>query len=316
VEFLSAERPDLRTKAVEAILSLTASLDGRIELNAAEAPKALCSLVRGDENSKSVISALVNLSADTDRVALDQMLSCGILDDITEILFSPRKEEVAFQDHALMLLSNLTVSKEGANDVVENANEEVRELLILKLLHLSLESAPATEQDPMAYASYVVANLTQLEQGRLLLMDSAPQPGAAASSGDSELAALQAQLAVLEAGGSSEPPAAPADASADAPASRLVMKQLLQLDSANEIRRRGTAAAIRNCCLVPELRDQLIAEVGFACFHVLLCVASPCLFFVAGWLHPSFVVFVDGSRAFRRGGYGGNGPAGLFSRGE
>jgi hypothetical protein len=225
VAFINEERPDVRAKAVEAILGLTGNEESRMELNAAEAPKALCSLVRGDENSKDAISALVNLSADSDRVALDQMLSCGILDDITEILFSPAKEEVEYQNLALMLLSNLTVSKEGANDVVQNANEDVRELLILKLLHLSLQSAPESVEDPFEYATYVVANLTQLEQGRQLLMDK----GSKASSAEAQ---------------------------------RPVMRLLLQLDSSNVNRRRGAAASIRNCCLVPELRDQLTVEVS------------------------------------------------------
>ena len=97
-EFLDADRPELRAKAAETILSLTGSLEQRIELNAAEVPKALCSLVRDEAAAKHALSALINLSADSDRVAIDQMLAAAILDDVTEILFSPRAADGSVQE--------------------------------------------------------------------------------------------------------------------------------------------------------------------------------------------------------------------------
>ncbi|OQR93069.1 hypothetical protein ACHHYP_02939 [Achlya hypogyna] len=217
VGFLSSPRADLRQSAMQLALGLTATDAGVLSLIKADAVKALCRLV-SDVNTiaRDAIHALVNMTA-THPVACETALKF----DIVNRLMNQLDSDFAHKDLSMMLLANVTTTPDGAKALVANdAKYKVREVILQKLTMLFLESEPEPEgidlatgepkwDDDYQYIANVLANITQLEEGRDFL---------------------------LQMRQSSTPPKA------------LVEVLLPQIHSPNVVRRRGIVQAVRNLC--------------------------------------------------------------------
>ncbi|KDO34617.1 hypothetical protein SPRG_00680 [Saprolegnia parasitica CBS 223.65] len=219
VGFLSSPRADLRQSAMQLALGLTATDAGVHQLIKADAVKALCRLV-SDVNTiaRDAIHALVNITA-THPVACESALQF----DIVNRLMNQLDSDFAHKDLSMMLLANVTTTPDGAKALVANdAKYKVREVILQNLTMLFLESEPEPDgvdlasgepkwDDDYQYIANVLANITQLEEGRDFLL----------------------QMRKTEA--SSTPQA-------------LVQVLLPQIHSPNVVRRRGIVQAVRNLC--------------------------------------------------------------------
>ncbi|ETW03621.1 hypothetical protein H310_05024 [Aphanomyces invadans] len=220
VEFLSNPRADVRQSAIQLTVGLTGTDSGIQQLIKADAVKALCRLI-GDLNAiaRDAIHALVNITA-THPGACENALK----HDIVNRLMNQLDSDFQHKDLSVMLLANVTTTPDGAKALVTNdAKYSVREVILQNLTIRFLESEPepdgldpATNEpkwdDDYQYVANVLANITQLEEGRAFLLQLRPkqnQPGHVQS---------------------------------------LVHVLLPQVHSPNVVRRRGVIQALRNLC--------------------------------------------------------------------
>ncbi|OQS02918.1 hypothetical protein THRCLA_04761 [Thraustotheca clavata] len=198
-------------------LGLTGTDAGIQQLVKADAVKPLCRLV-SDVNTiaRDAIHALVNITA-TYPGACEAALKY----DIVNRLMNQLDTDFVHKDLSMMLLANVTTTLEGAKALVDrDAKYKVREVILQKLTMLFLESEPEPEgvdpstgepkwDDDYQYIANVLANITQLEEGRDFL--------------------LQIRKSMT-------PPQA------------LVQVLMPQIHSPNVVRRRGIVQAVRNLC--------------------------------------------------------------------
>ncbi|KAF0697768.1 Aste57867_11561 [Aphanomyces stellatus] len=218
VEFLSNPRADVRQSAIQLTVGLTGTDSGVQQLVKADAVKALCRLI-GDMNAiaRDAIHALVNITA-THPGACENALN----HDIVNRLMNQLDSDFQHKDLSMMLLANVTTTVEGAKALVSHdAKYSVREVILQKLTVAFLEGEPepdgidpATSEpkwdDDYQYVANVLANITQLEEGRAFLLRLRPQ----------EHAKVQSLVEVL----------------------------MPQVHSPNVVRRRGVVQALRNLC--------------------------------------------------------------------
>ncbi|RHY18126.1 hypothetical protein DYB25_003961 [Aphanomyces astaci] len=220
VEFLSNPRADVRQSAIQLTVGLTGTDSGIQQLIKADAVKALCRLI-GDMNAiaRDAIHALVNITA-THPGACENALK----HDIVNRLMNQLDSDFQHKDLSVMLLANVTTTPEGAKALVTNdAKYSVREVILQNLTVRFLESEPEPDgidpttnepkwDDDYQYVANVLANITQLEEGRAFLL---------------RLRTKQGQPGQVQS---------------------LVHVLLPQVHSANVIRRRGIIQALRNLC--------------------------------------------------------------------
>ncbi|CAK4451845.1 unnamed protein product [Aphanomyces euteiches] len=220
VEFLSNPRADVRQSAIQLVVELTGSDNGIQQLVKADAVKALCRMI-GDLNAiaRDAIHALVNITA-THPGACENALKHNIVNRLMNQLDS----DFQHKDLSMMLLANVTTTPEGAKALVTNdAKYSAREIILQKLTVNFLESEPEPDgidpttnepkwDDDYQYVANILANITQLEEGRDFLLRLRPK-------GDIP-AEVQSLTHVL----------------------------LPQVHSPNVIRRRGVVQALRNLC--------------------------------------------------------------------
>ncbi|ETV72372.1 hypothetical protein H257_12521 [Aphanomyces astaci] len=220
VEFLSNPRADVRQSAIQLTVGLTGTDSGIQQLIKADAVKALCRLI-GDMNAiaRDAIHALVNITA-THHGACENALK----HDIVNRLMNQLDSDFQHKDLSVMLLANVTTTPEGAKALVINdAKYSVREVILQNLTVRFLESEPEPDgidpttnepkwDDDYQYVANVLANITQLEEGRAFLL---------------RLRTKQGQPGQVQS---------------------LVHVLLPQVHSANVIRRRGIIQALRNLC--------------------------------------------------------------------
>jgi hypothetical protein len=199
----------VRKGAVEAVMGLTASEDGRALLRTTKIATQLRRLI-GDMPSVSrmAITAMINISADAEM--MDQLLKQGMVGSLMESL---RDDDCTHKRLVVMLLSNLSQTGEGCDQLL-GKTEGASALVGLHLRRLiqwfAASSALAAhvpdengnEADTFEFVACILQNLTQLPEARRIILE--PERG------------------ILPA----------------------LMKQLR---SPSVIRRRGTAAGIRNC---------------------------------------------------------------------
>ncbi|RHY46652.1 hypothetical protein DYB34_009670 [Aphanomyces astaci] len=220
VEFLSNPRADVRQSAIQLTVGLTGTDSGIQQLIKADAVKALCRLI-GDMNAiaRDAIHALVNITA-LHPGACENALK----HDIVNRLMNQLDSDFQHKDLSVMLLANVTTTPEGAKALVTNdAKYSVREVILQNLTVRFLESEPEPDgidpttnepkwDDDYQYVANVLANITQLEEGRAFLL---------------RLRTKQGQPGQVQS---------------------LVHVLLPQVHSANVIRRRGIIQALRNLC--------------------------------------------------------------------
>ena len=120
--------------------------------------------------SANSYEALVNLSADVLEERLELMLSLKAVDRSMETLLGTEDASKRCINAALMLMANLTTSKEGSRDTLQSQLEDPI-LVGAKMRRvvekfLAAEAPPAGEEDAWQHTASVLCNLTQLQDGR------------------------------------------------------------------------------------------------------------------------------------------------------
>jgi hypothetical protein len=248
VRFLSSPRADVRRSAMHLCVGLTGTDDGVHHLVKADAIKALCRLLSDmDDIAREAIHALVNITATYPR-------ACEIAlkhDIVNRLMNQLDTDNFQHKDLAMMLLANVTTTAEGAKALVANKDDDTckinRDVILQKLTMLFLMSEPEpngvdpitaepTWDDDYQYIANVLANITQLEEGRAFLLmmrkvnntTDKQEPKTCIVSQSSQYPLPQSQ------------------------SKSLVQILMPQIHSPNVVRRRGIVQAVRNLCFDSE----------------------------------------------------------------
>ena len=122
--FLRAPQPAVRRGAVDAVLGVSCSPDGRTALCTLPAVSAALRGLLGDDDPHVVggaLASLVNLSSDP-GVAASLLGGGGVVSSVLTVLRSPAPGLVGCKRSGVMLLANLTVREEGGAQVAEGAH--------------------------------------------------------------------------------------------------------------------------------------------------------------------------------------------------
>ncbi|KAF4320627.1 hypothetical protein BBO99_00004795 [Phytophthora kernoviae] len=187
VSFLSHPRPELRKSASSLLINMTASDQGifqLLQLKKYDIVQALCRIVSDMRPiAEDAIKALINLTA-ANPVACERALKYDLLN---RVMTQVEDAEWRLIDYSMMLLANVTTTPEGAkallgyDDKMTDATLAVREKKIRTLTNSFLEGEPEPDgvdtatgdakwDDEYQYVANILANISQLEQGRAFLL--------------------------------------------------------------------------------------------------------------------------------------------------
>ena len=162
----------MRKGAVDAVLGLTASDDGRALLRGTKVVDGLRRLL-GDRSdiAQAAVSALVNLSADSE--AMEAIIKAGMISGLMEGLRDP---DCSYKKPILMLLTNLSQTPEGCDQLMQKgaAGGALVGLHFRRLVQMYVTSGKglkAGAEDEFEYAGSIVHNLTQLPEARHILLE-------------------------------------------------------------------------------------------------------------------------------------------------
>lgn len=207
----------VRKGAVEAVLGLTASPDGRELLKGTQVAAQLRRLV-GDLSviSSSAIKAMINLSADA--AMLEQLLKQGMVSALMESL---RDDSCGHRRLVVMLLNNLSQTGEGCSQILQRseAGGALMGLHFRRLIQwfVAPVKGPVLRGDPelgneadiFEHVAGILSNVTQESEARIIILE--PERG-------------------------------------------ILPALLPQLRSPSTLRRRGVAGTLRNCCFEEDER--------------------------------------------------------------
>lgn len=187
VGFLSHPRPELRKSASSLLINMTASDQGMhqlLQLQKLDVVQALCRVVSDMRPiAEDAIKALINLTA-ANPAAAERALKFDLLN---RVMTQIEDDDWRLKDYSMMLLANVTTTPEGARALMgydgktDDALLALRERKIRSLTSLFLESEPEPEgvdadtgdakwDDEYQYVANILANISQLEQGRDFLL--------------------------------------------------------------------------------------------------------------------------------------------------
>jgi len=187
VSFLSHPRPELRKSASSLLINMTASDQGMfqlLQLKKLDVVKALCRVVSDMRPiAEDAIKALINLTA-ANPTACERALKYDLLN---RVMAQVEDDEWRLTDYSMMLLANVTTTPEGAkallgyDDKATDATLALREKKIRTLTNSFLEGEPEPDgvdsstgepkwDDEYQYVANILANISQLEQGRNFLL--------------------------------------------------------------------------------------------------------------------------------------------------
>jgi len=176
LEFLKSNRPDVRKQASKDVLDLTGTDGGIVLLNSAETHDSLALLSRllgdQDEIALNAAKALVNMSSnERAKSSLLEKSSfwASILETLSELgkaINSPKTIPERFLV-CVKLLNNVTTSVFGAERLLEGRlGEKYRGLDVQNLILFWLK-----RPDELAEIALVITNVTQLDDGRDLVLN-------------------------------------------------------------------------------------------------------------------------------------------------
>lgn len=187
VSFLSHPRPELRKSASSLLINMTASDQGMfqlLQLKKFDVVQALCRVVSDMRPiAEDAIKSLINLTA-SNPGACERALKYDLLN---RIMAQVEDSEWRLIDYSMMLLANVTTTPDGAkallgyDDKMTDATLAVRERKIRTLTNSFLEGEPEPDgvdsttgepkwDDEFQYVANILANISQLEQGRAFLL--------------------------------------------------------------------------------------------------------------------------------------------------
>ncbi|KAL0372455.1 UNVERIFIED_CONTAM: protein HGH1 [Sesamum calycinum] len=217
--FLSSPSPPIKKAAVSIVRDYTGSEDGLRSLGKysnVAVPSLSRLLAEKKEVSEPAAEAL-NLSQNRDLAG--KMVEMGMIKTIMDILY---KQDCDITHLLVMLLVNLTQLDVGIESLLQNGDEKMRGLYIMKLVRSFCASSSERKKvsfeyhfqfafcDPFEHVASILVNISQKEAGRKLLLD--PKRG-------------------------------------------LLRQIIRQFDSPSSLRKKGVSGTIRNCCF--EAEDQL-----------------------------------------------------------
>ena len=283
VGFLSDAKAEVRLQAATALLEESCTPEGRNRLvctcstpNRAASDGAIYALGKlvGDVTSiaGAALSTLVNLSAS--QKALPQMISARFIDKLMENLRVPTSKDGGHHKNLnLMLLSNITITPEGAS-LFMNSDAEHHELAglhLLRLVHWFLQYRPSDSQaDRESKSNRVVVDEGEEEEEAVTVeYVSAVAAGGSDTDEWRFVAGILANITRIPEG---------RQFLLDWDRGVLV-KLLPELHSSSVYRRRGVARMLRNLCVEKAHHEKLLAPVTIGgadlIQHALLRLAGP-----------------------------------------
>ncbi|CAI5747455.1 unnamed protein product [Peronospora destructor] len=187
VSFLSHPRPELRKAASSLLINMTASDQGTfqlLQLKKFDVVQALCRMISDMRPiAEDAIKALINLTA-ANPVACERALKFDLLN---RVMAQVEDDEWHLTDYSMMLLANMTTTIDGTkallgyDDKSSDAAIVLREKKIHTLTSSFLEGKPEpdgvdsstgvpTWDDEYQYVANILANISQVEQGRDFLL--------------------------------------------------------------------------------------------------------------------------------------------------
>ncbi|KAL3636259.1 hypothetical protein CASFOL_020806 [Castilleja foliolosa] len=169
IGFLSSPSPPIKKAAVNILRDYTGSEDGLGSLTKYDTV-AVSSLSRllheKKEVSEPAAEALVNLSQSPDLS--EKMVEMGIIKIVMDNLY---KQDCDITHLLVMLLVNLTRQDVGIEYLLQQGDEKMRGLYIMKLVRSFCTSPNENKGDPYEHVASILVNISQNEEGRKLLLD-------------------------------------------------------------------------------------------------------------------------------------------------
>ncbi|XP_011071003.1 protein HGH1 homolog [Sesamum indicum] len=169
LDFLSSPSPPIKKAAVSIVRDYTGSEDGLRSLgkySSTAVPSLSNLLAEKKEVSEPAAEALVNLSQNRDLAG--KMVEMGMIKTIMDILY---KQDCDITHLLVMLLVNLTQLDVGIESLLQNGDEKMRGLYIMKLVRSFCASSNERKGDPFEHVASILVNISQKEAGRKLLLD-------------------------------------------------------------------------------------------------------------------------------------------------
>ncbi|GFP87362.1 protein hgh1 homolog [Phtheirospermum japonicum] len=167
--FLSSPSRPIKKAAVNIVRDYTGSEDGLRSLGK-YVTVAVSSLSRllpeKKEVSEPAAEALVNLSQSLDLS--EKMVEMGIIKIVMDNLY---KQDCDITHLLVMLLVNLTRPDVGIEYLLQQGDEKMRGLYIMKLVRSFCASLSENKGDPYEHVASILVNISQKEEGRKLLLD-------------------------------------------------------------------------------------------------------------------------------------------------
>ncbi|KAJ4973392.1 hypothetical protein NE237_006566 [Protea cynaroides] len=169
VGFLSSPSPLVKKAAVDIVRDVTGSEDGLLSLaNYSEIviPSLSHLLAEKKEVSEPAAEALVNLSQNPDLSA--KMVAIGMIKTTMEMLY---KQDSGITRLLVMLLVNLTQLDAGIVCLLQNGDEKLQGLYLMKLVRSFCTSSSEEREDPFEHVGSILVNISKMDAGRKLLLD-------------------------------------------------------------------------------------------------------------------------------------------------
>lgn len=187
VGFLTHPRPELRKSASSLLINMTASDQGihqLLQLEKLDVVQALCRVVSDMRPiAEDAIKALINLTA-ANPAAAERALKFDLLN---RVMTQVEDDDWRLKDFSMMLLANVSTTPEGARALMgydgktDDALLALRERKMRTLTSRFLETEPEPEgvdkdtgdakwDDEYQYVANILANISQLEEGRNFLL--------------------------------------------------------------------------------------------------------------------------------------------------
>ncbi|KAL3824131.1 hypothetical protein ACJIZ3_020160 [Penstemon smallii] len=169
LDFLSSPSPPIKKAAVTIVRDYTGSEDGLRSLgkySVVAFPALARLLAEKKEVSEPAAEALVNLSQNTELAG--KMVEMNMINIVMDNLY---KKNCDITHLLVMLLVNLTQLDAGIESLLQQGDEKMHGLYIMRLVRSFCASSSEKKGDPFEHVASILVNISQKEAGRKLLLD-------------------------------------------------------------------------------------------------------------------------------------------------